>query len=569
MTVQPDVARRARDGEPSPISASAWWRDAVIYQVYVRSFTDGDGDGIGDIAGLRSRLPYVRELGVDAIWINPWYRSPMVDAGYDVADYRDIDPRFGTLAEAEALVGEAHALGLRVIVDLVPNHTSDRHDWFEAALAAGPASAERGRYWFRAGRGADGELPPNDWRSEFGGSAWTRVHEPNGTPGEWYLHLFAPEQPDLNWAHPDVVAEFEEILRFWLDRGVDGFRIDVAHGLVKHPELPDIGYAESEARARTAADMVDHPHWDREEVHEIYRGWRRVSNGYDGERKFVAEAWVGDADRLARYLRPDALHTAFNFDFLACAWDASELRGVIEATLSAHDAVGAPATWVLSNHDVARHVTRYGRLRSGLDRDWTSADGAGVDLELGTRRARAAALLALALPGGAYVYQGEELGLWEVEDIPEPLLQDPGWARSRQTRDGCRVPLPWSNDAAAFGFSPAGATSPPWLPQPAAWEGLAAEAQARDPRSMLSLYRAALRLRRTHPALGDGTLAWDHDAPPGTLGFAREPGFYCLINLSSEAVRVPAHHAVLLASAALDGGSLPPDAAVWLAREPT
>ena len=394
--------------------------------------------------------------------------------------------------------------------------------------------------------------------------------EPDGTPGEWYLHLFAPEQPDLNWAHPEVrrgVRGDPALLAGPRGRRLPhrrGARAGQAPGAAGHRVRRE------RSRARTAAT------WWTTRTGTARRCTRSIAvgagsaDGYDGERKFVAEAWVGDADRLARYLRPDALHTAFNFDFLACAWDASELRGVIEATLSAHDAVGAPATWVLSNHDVARHVTRYGRLRSGLDRDWTSADGAGVDLELGTRRARAAALLALALPGGAYVYQGEELGLWEVEDIPEPLLQDPGWARRpADGRDGCRVPLPWSNDAAAFGFSPAGATSPPWLPQPAAWEGLAAEAQARDPRSMLSLYRAALRLRHTHPALGDGTLAWDDDAPPGTLGFAREPGFYCLINLSSEAVRVPAHHAVLLASAALDGGSLPPDAAVWLAREPT
>jgi alpha-glucosidase len=301
VTVHPDVARNARVPEMSPIrvGAAAWWREAVIYQVYIRSFADGDGDGIGDIAGQRSRLPYLRELGVDAIWINPWYPSPMVDAGYDVAGYRDIDPVFGTLAEAEALVREAHERGIRVIMDLVPNHTSDRHAWFQAALAAAPGSRERARYWFRAGRGGHGELPPNDWRSVFGGSAWTRVREADGTLGEWYLHLFAPEQPDLNWDHPEVVAEFEAILRFWLDRGVDGFRIDVAHGLAKHPELPDVGHGDGDGPAFNAAEVLDHPHWDRDGVHEIYRGWRRVSEGYDGDRKFVAEAWVGDPGRLA------------------------------------------------------------------------------------------------------------------------------------------------------------------------------------------------------------------------------------------------------------------------------
>jgi alpha-glucosidase len=555
-TIPDATASRAR---PVP-----WWREAVIYQVYIRSFADGDGDGVGDIAGLRSRLPYLRELGVDAIWINPWYPSPMVDAGYDVADYRDIDPVFGSLADAEALVREAHGHGIRVIIDLVPNHTSDRHAWFQAALAAAPGSRERARYWFRPGRGADGELPPNDWRSRFGGSAWTRVREADGTPGEWYLHLFAPEQPDLNWDNPEVAAEFESILRFWLDRGVDGFRIDVAHGLVKHPELPDIGHADEDEHG--PPDTTDHPHWDRDEVHEVYRGWRRVSDGYDGDRKFVAEAWVADPARLARYVRRDGLHTAFNFDFLMCPWDAGELRRVIDATSGAHAAVGAPATWVLSNHDVVRHVTRYGRAQTGFAHDGAQPTcGSPVDLELGTRRARAAALLCLALPGGAYVYQGEELGLWEVEDIPEHLLQDPSWKRSRRTRDGCRVPLPWAGDEAPFGFSAHHAPAAPWLPQPAAWRDVSVEAQFGDPHSMLELYRSALRIRRAHPALGDGTLAWDQDAPQDALSFVREPGFRCVVNYSRDAIALPPHRQLLLASAPPDGDRLPPDTAAWLA----
>jgi alpha-glucosidase len=542
-----------------------WWREAVIYQVYIRSFADGDGDGVGDIAGLRSRLPYLRELGIDAIWINPWYPSPMVDAGYDVADYRDIDPLFGALAEAEALVRESHAHGIRVIVDLVPNHTSDRHEWFQAALAAGPGSPERARYWFRLGRGAHGELPPNDWRSRFGGSAWTRVREADGTPGEWYLHLYAPEQPDLNWDNREVREEFESVLRFWLDRGVDGFRIDVAHGLVKDPELPDLGQGDGEVLE--APGVTDHPYWDRDEVHEVYRAWRRVSDGYDGERKFVAEAWVPDPERLARYVRSDGLHTAFNFDFLMCPWHAGELRGVIDSTLGAHAAVGAPATWVLSNHDVTRHVTRYGRAETGFaHREPQRLDGSPVDLQLGTRRARAAALLSLALPGGAYVYQGDELGLWEVEDIPEHLLQDPAWERSGRKRDGCRVPLPWSGDEPPFGFSPAEASGAPWLPQPAEWKDITADAQAGDPRSMLELYRAALRIRRAHPALGDGTLAWDQAAPDGTLSFTREPGFRCVVNLSGGAIALPPHRELVLAGAPLDGDRLPADAAAWLAE---
>jgi alpha-glucosidase len=362
-----------------------WWRDAVIYEIYIRSFADGGGDGVGDIAGIRSRLPYLRDLGVDAIWITPWYRSPMADGGYDVADYRDIDPLFGTLADAEALIRETHEHGMRLLVDIVPNHTSDRHAWFQAALAAEPGSPERARYHFRDGQGPD--QPPNNWRSVFGGPAWSRVPD-----GQWYLHLFAPQQPDLNWTQPDVRAEFADILRFWLDRGVDGFRIDVANGLAKDPDLPDVG------------DAADHPYWDRDEVHDIYRSWRRLAESYGGDRIFVAEAWVDDADRLARYVRQDELHTAFNFNFLRCPWDAGSFRSVIDESLRSAHAVGAPATWVLSNHDVTRHVTRYGRARtSGVEP--INAPRVPSDIETGTRRARAALLLMLALPGSAYLYQ--------------------------------------------------------------------------------------------------------------------------------------------------------------------
>jgi alpha-glucosidase len=510
-------------------------------------------------------LPYLRDLGVDALWINPWYPSPMADAGYDVADFRDIDPMFGTLADAEKLIAEAHELGIRMIVDLVPNHTSDQHAWFQAALAAEPGSPERARYWFRPGRGADGELPPNDWRSVFGGGAWTRVTEADGSPGEWYLHLFAPEQPDLNWDNAEVAAEFESVLRFWLDRDIDGFRIDVAHGLAKNPELPDLL---DEAERLRPPYSPDHPHWDRDEVHEIYRSWRRLSDDYDGERKFVAEAVVADPQRLARYVRPDGLHTAFNFDFLMCAWDGGQLRRVIDDTLDAHTAVGAPPTWVLSNHDVVRHLTRYGRGDTSFA--WGDAQrsfGSTVDLALGTRRARAAALLSLALPGGAYIYQGEELGLWEVEDLPDDVLQDPTWERSGRTvrgRDGCRVPMPWSGDRAPFGFSPDGAATGPWLPQPAAWADRTVEDQAGDASSMLTLYRSALRIRRECPALGDGTLTWDEESPEGVLSFTRAPGFRCVVNLSDQDVPLPPHSGILVASETVDGTVLRPDTAVWL-----
>lgn len=538
---------------------SPWWRDAVIYQVYLRSFADGDGDGIGDLAGLRGRLPHLRDLGVDALWITPWYPSPMVDGGYDVADFRDIDPVFGTLAEAEQLIVEAHRHGLAVIPDIVPNHTSDRHPWFTAALAAGPGSPERARYLFRPGRGADGSLPPNNWPSRFGGPAWRRVTEPDGRPGEWYLHLYAPEQPDLNWANPQVRAEFEDVLRFWFDRGVDGFRIDVAHGMVKHPDLPDVAPDADEATDGS------HPYRDRDELQEIFRSWRAVADAYPGDRTFVAEAWVPSPVRLARYVQPGRLHTAFNFGFLRTAWEPAALRASIEETVHALGAVGAPPTWVLSNHDVPRHVSRFGRPPQGWANGERYRIRSSLDLELGRRRARAAALLLLALPGGAYIYQGEELGLAEVEDLPEAALQDPIWTQSGHTergRDGCRVPLPWSGAAPPFGFGPPGAADP-WLPQPPDWAGHTARDQQDDPISVLALYRAALRLRRELPALGDGDLSW-HDSGPEVLDLSREPGFRCLLNFSRRDVPLPAGR-VLLASAVLRDGRLPPDAGVWLA----
>ncbi|WP_246143762.1 glycoside hydrolase family 13 protein [Actinacidiphila oryziradicis] len=530
---------------------SDWWRSAAIYQVYVRSFADGNGDGTGDLAGVRARLPYLADLGVDALWFNPWYPSPMIDGGYDVADYRDIHPAFGTLADAEKLIAEALDRGIRTIVDIVPNHISGAHPWFRAALAAGPGSAERELFHFRPGLGEHGERPPNAWRSQFGGSAWTRTTGPDGTPGEWYLHLFAPEQPDLNWAHPRVRAEHEEVLRFWLDRGVAGVRIDSAALPAKAPDLPDF----TEGRD-------PHPYVDRDELHDIYRSWRRVADSYDGERALIGEIWLPDTERFARYLRPDELHTAFNFDFLACPWDAAGLRASIEATLAAHAPVGAPATWLLSNHDVTRTVTRYGRADSSFDFA-AKAHGIPTDRALGTRRARAAALLTLALPGPVYIYQGEELGLPEVEDIPTDRLQDPMYFRSGGTdpgRDGCRVPMPWSGHEPPYGF---GTSGDPWLPQPGDWAELTAEAQAADPASMLALYRAALRLRRTEPGLGDGPIRL-LDTAEGVLAFTREGAFGCVLNLTGQPVALPGHREVLLASGPLRDGLLPPDTAVWL-----
>jgi len=539
-----------------PADDPTWWRDAVIYEVYPRSFADGDGDGTGDLAGVRSRLPYLRDLGVDALWFTPWYASPLADGGYDVADYRAIDPAFGTLAEAEALIAEALALGIRTVVDVVPNHVSDRHPWFRAALAAGPGSPERSRFWFHPGTGPDGSGIPTHWVSSFGGSTWTRTTDPDGTPGEWYLHLFTPEQPDLNWTHPDVWAEHEDVLRFWFDRGVAGIRIDSAALLVKDPALPEL----PEPGATTAPGA--HPHVDRDELHDVYRAWRKVADSYAGTRVLVGEVWLEDTARFAAYLRPDEMHTAFNFDFMTQPWDAGALRSSIDRTLAAHREVGAPATWVLSNHDVTRPVTRYGRADSGFAFASKRA-GIPTDLALGTRRARAAALLTAALPGSLYLYQGDELGLPEVEDLPPEAVQDPMHERSGGIdpgRDGCRVPLPWSGDRPPFGFGPG--TGQPWLPQPLDWAARTVEAQQADPGSMLALYRSVLALRRAEPGLGDGDLRW-LDAPPGVLAFARDD-VLCVVNLADRAVALPPHAGVLLASAATDGERLDPDAAAWL-----
>jgi len=566
VTTAPATGPRETPSRVDHRGDDAWWRSAVTYQLYIRSFADGNGDGLGDLAGIRSRLPYVASLGVDAIWVNPWYPSPQADGGYDVADYRDIEPAFGTLDGAQAMIDEAHGLGLKVILDIVPNHTSDEHAWFTAALAAGPGSPERDRYVFRPGRGPDGALPPNDWRAVFGGPAWQRVTEPDGAPGAWYLHLFDPKQPDLNWDDPAVRAEFLDILRFWFDRGADGFRIDVAHGLVKDPTLPDLGLDEEHLLGQP--DRDDHPHWDLPGVHEIYREWRALADTYDPPKLYVAEAWVSSPERLAAYLRPDELHTAFDFDFVRAGWDAAELRATAMSSLAAHDKVGAPVMWVLSNHDIARHVSRLGRPQAERSADPLHGHNGVTDVELGRRRARAALLLELALPGGVYLYQGEELGLEEVEDLPDELLQDPTWFRSggaERGRDGCRVPLPWASSGPSLGFGSAQG----WLPQPATWSGLSVEAQDGDPASMLSLYREALRLRRDLPSLGAGTgadVTW-LDLGDDVLAFGREPGFGCVVNTGSTSVPMPAG-TVLLSSVPLDlaaSPELPGDAAVWLA----
>ncbi|MFJ8581282.1 glycoside hydrolase family 13 protein [Micromonospora sp. NPDC093277] len=534
--------------------AGGWWTEAVIYQVYPRSFADSNGDGIGDLPGVTARLDHLAELGVDALWLSPFYPSPQADAGYDVADYRDVDPIFGTLPDADTMIAEAKARGLRVIVDLVPNHTSSAHRWFQAALAAGAGSPERQRYVFRDGKGPQGAEPPNDWQSVFGGPAWTRLPD-----GQWYLHLFDSGQPDLNWDNPEVRAEFLDVLRFWLDRGVDGFRVDVAHGLIKQADLADWREPQ-EILSGNEVDKPRPPMWDQDGVHEVYREWRRLLDGYPGERILVAEAWVEPAERLARYVRPDEMHQAFNFEYLLAAWTAPAQYAVITRSLEATDAVGAPTTWVLSNHDVVRHASRLG-LPVGTPRP----NGIGIgdpqpDAALGLRRARAATLLMLGLPGSAYLYQGEELGLPEHTTLPDETRQDPTWERSGHTergRDGCRVPIPWEADAPSYGFGPTDAS---WLPQPPIWTEYALDRQRGVPGSTYELYRTALRLRREH-GLGGGPLRWLSSGDE-VLTFTNA-GLTVLTNFGAAPVALPAGAEVLVASAPLDGHAVPTDATVW------
>jgi alpha-glucosidase len=515
---------------------SPWWRTAVFYEIYVRSFADAGGSGVGDLRGIHDRLDQLADLGVDALWLTPFYPSPMADHGYDVADPRDVDPMFGTLADFDDLLAAAHERGLRLTVDIVPNHYSSAHPWFVEALAAPPGSAARERFMFRDGRGAGGAEPPTNWQSTFGGPAWTRVPD-----GQWYLHLFTPEQPDLNWRNPEVGDDMERTLRFWLDRGVDGFRIDVAHGLFKAVDLPDNPSGLEPDLMSESAEPTGM--WNQPEVHDVYRRWRAVCDSYAHSPMLVGEVWIGDAAEQARYVRPDELHLVFNFRLLFSGWDSAEMREAIEASTHELRAVGAASTWVLSNHDVVRHPTRYG--------------GGAV----GHRRARAALLLILALPGAVFAYQGEELGLEEVE-LPDEALQDPIWESSGHTergRDGCRVPLPWSGEVPPYGFTTADHT---WLPQPVDWAPLTVQAQHDDDASMLCFYRSALAQRpRTLDTAAP--LTWNRRDGVLDLTVAGAPGVRCVVNLGAEGVELPAGE-VLFASDAVIGGRLPPDTAAWL-----
>ena len=541
---------------------SEWWRTAVIYQIYPRSFADASGDGIGDLPGITARLDDLKSLGVDAIWLSPFMTSPQKDAGYDVADYRDVDPLFGTLADFDAMLGAAHARGIRVIVDLVPNHSSDQHVWFQQALKAAPGSPERARYVFRDGRGENGELPPNNWESVFGGGMWERVTEADGTPGQWYLHIFDASQPDFDWTNEEVREEFRSILRFWLDRGVDGFRVDVAHGMVKEAGLPD--YAPVADADSMGGGEENVPYWGQDEVHDIYRDWHKVMAEYDGDRALCGEAWLPTLKKTALWVRPDEMHQTFNFPYLMTEWDAAALRAVIRDSLDAFGEVGAPSTWVLSNHDVIRHASRL-----ALTADSPQGDGIGPkskgkpDPVVGLSRGRAATTVMLSLPGSAYVYQGEELGLPEAMEIPDEFRQDPTWFRTngeRYGRDGCRVPLPWTASGAAFGFNDTGAS---WLPQPAEWAGFARDAEEQDPTSTLNLYKALLAERRAR-ALGSGSLVWD-DVDPAAVAFHRGD-LHVVANLGAEPIELGEGVTFVIQSEPFAGTALPPNTAAWFTR---
>jgi alpha-glucosidase len=540
-------------------SRSGWWRSAVIYQVYLRSFQDSDGDGVGDLAGVRARLPYLRSLGVDGLWLNPFYPSPQYDHGYDVSDYCAVHPDYGTLESFDRLIHDAHRLDLRVLIDIVPNHCSTRHPWFAAALAAGAGSPERELFHFADGRGENGELPPNNWRSIFGGSAWQRVAEPDGSPGQWYLHSFAPEQADFNWRHPEVAAYFEQVLRFWFERGVDGVRIDVAHGLHKADGLPD---HEDAVDDEFTGDPLNPHAWNQPEVHGVWRRWRTIAEGYTAltgrERLLIGEVGVLDTEQLAQYQRPDELHQSFYFEFLRAHWDDQILYDVVDRGLGTIAASGSSVAWVLNNHDMPRSVTRYGDGAPGIEVG---------DVDLGTLRARAAALLMLALPGAAYVYQGEELGLPEVTDLPTEVLTDPMFYRTQgapRGRDGCRVPLPWATSEDGLGFSPA----KPWLPQPNWFADHAVDRQLRSGESMLHLYREALGLRRRLPALAADGFRWLR-TEPGVLAFTRGGDFACVVNCSARVVSAPVTGELLLASHQEAGDKLPPNSAAWYLLAPS
>jgi len=536
------------------IEGAQWWRSGVIYQIYPRSFADANGDGMGDLKGITDRLVELQKLGIDAIWLSPFYRSPQKDAGYDVSDYVSVDPLFGTLEDFDEMVKEAHRLSLRVMIDLVPNHSSSEHEWFQKALKAAPGSKERSYYHFKDGRGENGELPPNNWQSMFGGPAWTRVED-----GQWYVHLFDSSQPDLNWENPVVRQEFEDILRFWLDRGVDGFRVDQPHAMAKAQGLPDHPYVE-EAGAGFIEGRENPPMWFQDSVHEIFRDWRKILDSYPGDRAMCGEAYVLPLSFMALWVRPDEFHQTFNFRFLDAGWDREKLVAAIDESFEAFDSVGAPSTWVLNNHDVLRHVSRFG----GDYGRTTASDGVGPnnpqpDNVLGLQKARAATLFMLGLPGASYLYQGEELGLPDHTTIADEHRQDPTFFRThgqRVGRDGCRVPLPWEKGNASNGFNQTGNA---WLPQPQSYTALSRDQQQGKEGTTLTMYQQALKLR-SELKLGEGSFDWVSK----TDALSYQNGRLQIVhNFSTEPVLLNGE-VVLSSMPVAEDGSLMPNDTAWV-----
>lgn len=544
------------------IKQPKWWQTAVIYQIYPRSFADGDGDGIGDLRGVESRLESLQALGIDAIWFSPFFKSPQKDAGYDVSDYKSIDPLFGTNEDFDKLLAKAKSLGIRIIVDLVPNHSSDQHELFQKALKAAPGSPERDMYMFRDGKGENGELPPNNWESVFGGQAWSRITEADGSLGQWYLHIFDSSQPDFNWENPKVHEFFEGVLRFWLDKGVDGFRIDVAHGLVKAPGLPNITAAQSQTLEHDPNNP--HPFWGQEGVHDIIRSWRKILDEYDN-RAMCAEAWVLPLSRMAKWVRPDEYHQTFNFGYLETPWAKQPLVKVISDSLEAFGSVGAPSTWVLSNHDVIRHVSRF-----GVETPPPQGSGIGPgmeqpDEELGQRKGRAATAFMLGIPGGAYLYQGEELGLPEHTTLEGKYRQDPTFSRTngeRVGRDGCRVPLPWEADGGlSFGFNSTGKS---WLPAPATYKKYARDVQEGVAGSTLELYKKLIAERKKL-ALGSGEFRWAPEySSANSLAYVNN-GVVVLSNFGPDLITIPSGEVIVSTQSSLPaGGQLEANQSAWI-----
>jgi len=545
-------------------AGAEWWRSGTIYQIYPRSFADANGDGMGDLAGITSRLESLSSLGIDAIWLSPFYTSPQKDAGYDVADYCNVDSLFGTLADFDLMLNRAHQLGLKVLIDLVPNHTSDKHKWFHAAINAAPESREREFYHFKDGRGENGELPPNNWLSLFGGPAWTRLIEKDGTPGQWYLHLFDSSQPDLNWANPEVQTAFEDILRFWLDRGVDGFRVDQPHAMAKAAGLPDHPDVE-----RAGAGFIEGepspPMWFQEEVHPIFRRWRKILDGYPGDRAMCGEAYVLPLSFMAKWVRPDEFHQTFNFRFLNAGWQPKALFDTINESFEAFDGVGAPSTWVLSNHDILLHASRFGGdYGKATDSDGVGPDAPQPNRELGLTKARAATMFMFGLPGASYLYQGEELGLPEHTTLAAEFRQDPTFARTdgnRVGRDGCRVPLPWQAGlGAANGFNTTGKS---WLPQPEIYRDYSRDQQDGVAGSTLELYKSALRIRR-ELKLGEGSFAWlPQYTNDRALGY-RNGNILVIHNFGTDALPLPAGEVILRSIFAGDAAHIAANETVWV-----